>query len=239
MNSSTTNGAGGWTSYPPECERINLTNCTIRNYGYSAQGSANPSIQFAKGSRITNLRIADRRFPPPTPFVIFVHPDDLQLTNVVSDTQMNFEGQNLRLLNVSAPLVYFTLTSSGILLAPLAAGTLEDGSAALDQPLTVRSNGVVRVPMFAQAAVHGPDLIVQANPDAVALQVRSLTPTTAAHLMEWQNGLGSPMFAVRTDGFLATGQSDLSGTIGQIVRKLPIFDIDGNLLGYIPIYDNL
>ncbi len=221
---TTANGPGGWTSNPPECERINLTNCFIRNYGFFFQGSANPSIQFAKGSRITNLTITDRRYPPPAPFVIFLHASDLQLTNVVSDTQMNIEGQNLRLLNVSAPLVYLTETSSGILLAPMPPGVLFLQTYPVD---AWRMASGTRLDGKFQSAPNNP----------VAPLIVLATANQDHAIAEFCTANGTPVLAVRADGNLATSLIQSTAPPGTVNGHLVLYAINGTTpIAYIPIH---
>jgi len=55
-------------------------------------------------------------------------------------------------------------------------------------------------------------------------------------IQQWANQAGSPKFAVRNEGTLATGYGATAVAVATVVKVFPIYDMSGNTLGYIPIY---
>ncbi len=211
-------GRDGFTLGPRECQHIDLTNCTISGYASNA-GVAN--VAFASDSSITGVQL---RRP------------------LNADDPVVLSGQNIRVTTLASDSpVTLATGSSGELLSPLAAGQLDDSSGSWDQPLTVRSSGVVRVPTFAASGDSRPDLIVvPPTIYRVGLKVRR-QPNQIADLTQLltEDPEADPLLAVRADGHLMTSNAeDAGGVEGQIVKKLKVYLPNGTVR-YIALYDNL
>jgi hypothetical protein len=73
----------------------------------------------------------------------------------------------------------------------------------------------------------GPLLTVQAEAgDGMALEVKD-------------SGGPERTFAVMSTGELRTNQTDPATTLGSVTKRLPIYNPDGTLLGYIPVYNTI
>lgn len=77
--------------------------------------------------------------------------------------------------------------------------------------------------------------VVTSSPALIAKGVASMT----ADLFQCQDSTGAIQFAVGKDGKLKTNQSSSGTTPGSVVKKLPVYEASGTLLGYIPIYDSI
>lgn len=217
-------GPDGFTIGPLECQHIDMTNCTISGYG-STGGVAH--VTFASDSAVTGVQLRPPSLPyPPDPVVI--------------------TAQRLRLMALASgsPLT-LAANSSGEMLTLLGAGQFYDLSgptAAWDQPLTVRRDGVVRVPTFEFGEfVAGPELVVEPPTGLnVGLKVRCRA-NQAEDLQQWlsEDGQAAPLFAVRADGHLMTSKAENPGGVeAQIVKKLKVYLPDGSFR-YLALYDDL
>lgn len=77
----------------------------------------------------------------------------------------------------------------------------------------------------------------QAHSNSVTPMIAKGTSGQTGNLFEAQDNTGAVKFAIEPDGDIRTARSEAGSTLGSVVKKLPIYDAAGNLLGYIPIYD--
>jgi hypothetical protein len=57
-------------------------------------------------------------------------------------------------------------------------------------------------------------------------------------IQQWVNHAGTPMFAIRNEGTLATGYGATATSVSTVQKVFPLYDMSGNLIGYIPIYQS-
>lgn len=57
-------------------------------------------------------------------------------------------------------------------------------------------------------------------------------------IQQWANHAGAPRFAVRNEGTFATAYGATAVAVSTVVKVLPLYDMSGATLGYIPIYQS-
>lgn len=87
-----------------------------------------------------------------------------------------------------------------------------------------------------QSIFSGAVCVLGPNATTVACVVQG-QPSQSVNLLEVQNSSAVVLFAVQSDGNLRTSNAVAATTPGSVVKKLPLYDASGTLLGYLPIYN--
>lgn len=60
-----------------------------------------------------------------------------------------------------------------------------------------------------------------------------------ANLIEAQDSSGGVKFAIEPDGDIRTVSTSSASMLGSVVGRMPVYNISGTLIGYIPLYDDI
>jgi hypothetical protein len=214
-------------------------------------GHGNPAgncgVLFVEGSIIANVTMMN----PTTTHAVFVGDDNITLEYVSLESALVIQGKDARLNNISAPQLEWWDAegfgpSSGVMLTPLKpdASRVYDltPEARWQRALLVDRDGKVLAPGYeSESPVNPSDYmnpgIVLPSPakDMVPLTVRGFVGQIAA-LQRWEGEARNPLFAILSDGNLASANIEGSAPPGSPNKRLRICDGSGTFIGYIPIY---
>lgn len=223
------------------CHRIHLRDFLALSY---CVDSSDSGIRLAEGSHISNVRLTNAR----NEAVIYLNDDNMVLDNVRFDKEVWIGGADVRIGGLSAPV--FRLrgpagsfpASSGVLIGPIDTPQMVDSAPIGNwlQPLMVDHDGSATPWQSSDGYTpRKPGLVLpSAAQDTVPLTVQGAASQSVA-LQQWKDNSGTVLFTILSDGNIGTSKSTSASTLGNVVKKVPIKDSSGNLLGYLAICDNI
>ena len=115
-------------------------------------------------------------------------------------------------------------------------GSQTISTANLTEGINVTANNLVAAMSWVRSTAT---LLLKSNgPSGQPLRTQGASGQTAPHYRAIDS-VGATLFEIGPDGNIRTSCTAAATTPGSVVRRLPIYDAAGTLLGYIPIYDSI